>query len=88
MHDVRVALDHHALGDLHAAGGGDAADVVAPEIDQHHVLGALLRIGEQFLGDAASASGVAPRGRVPAIGRSVTVSPASRTRISGDAPTT
>jgi hypothetical protein len=37
---------------------------------------------------ASSASRVAPRGRVPAIGRSVTVSPSLRTRISGDAPTT
>ena len=29
-----------------------------------------------------------PRGRVPAIGRSVILSPATRTMISGDAPTT
>ena len=61
------------LGDLHAAGARDAADVVAPEVDQHHVLGALLRVGEQLALDRESSSGVAPRGRVPAIGRSVTL---------------
>ena len=32
---------------------------------------------------ASSSSGVLPRGRVPAIGRSVTLSPSRRTRISG-----
>ena len=37
---------------------------------------------------AASSAGVAPRRRVPAIGRTVTVSPSSRARISGEAPTT
>ena len=35
------------------AGFGDAADVVAAEVDQHDVLGALLRIGQQFLGERA-----------------------------------
>ncbi len=32
-----------------AAGGADPAEVVAAEVDQHDVLGALLRIGQQFL---------------------------------------
>ena len=31
----------------------DPAEVVAAEVDQHHVLGALLRVGEQRLGLAA-----------------------------------
>ena len=31
----------------------DPAEVVAPEVDEHHVLGALLRVGEQRLGLAA-----------------------------------
>jgi hypothetical protein len=49
----------------------DAADIVAAEIEQHQMLGALLGIGEQravlrVLG------AVLPRGRVPAIGRIVT----------------
>ena len=38
--------------------------------------------------DASSSSGVAPRLRVPAMGRIVTSFPNTRTRISGDAPTT
>ena len=48
MHDVAVALDEEAVGHLHRADLGDAADVVAAEIEQHQMLGALLRIGEQF----------------------------------------
>ena len=48
VHDVAVALDEEAVGHLHRADLGDAADVVAAEIEQHQVLGALLRIGEQF----------------------------------------
>ena len=35
---------------------------------------------------AASCSGVAPRGRVPAIGRRVTSPSSTRTRISGELP--
>ena len=49
VHDVAVALDEELVGDRHAADLGDAADVVAAEIEQHQVLGALLRVGEQFV---------------------------------------
>ena len=49
MHHVAVALDEKLIGDGHAADLGDAADIVAPEIEQHQMLGTLLRIGEQFL---------------------------------------
>ena len=49
MHDVAVALDEELVGDLDGADLGDAADVVAAEVEQHQVLGALLRIGEQLL---------------------------------------
>ena len=52
MHDVRIALDLHVLGDLDAAGDGDAAGVVAPEIEQLQMLGALFRVGQQFVGQA------------------------------------
>ncbi len=48
MHDMAVALDHELLAHLHRTGLGNAADIVAAEIDQHHVFGALLRIGQQF----------------------------------------
>ena len=48
VHHVRVALDREGLGHLDAAGLGDAADVVARQVDQHQVLGALLRVGAQL----------------------------------------
>ena len=47
VHDVRIALDHEALGHLDAADRGDPADVVPAEVEQHDVLGDLLRVGEQ-----------------------------------------
>jgi hypothetical protein len=73
VHDVAVALDGKGLGHLDAAGLGDAADVVARQVDQHHVLGALLGVGQQFGLGSLVGSGVAPRGRVPASGRMVTL---------------
>ena len=48
VHHVAEPLDGEALGDAHAAELGDAADVVAAEVEQHQVLGALLRVGEQL----------------------------------------
>ena len=51
MHDVAVALDEETVGDFHRADLGDAADIVAAEIEQHQMLGALLGIGEQFGGE-------------------------------------
>ena len=66
----------------------DAAEVVAPEVDEHHVLGALLLVGEQALGDRASSAASAPRGRVPAIGRVETWRPVTVSSGSGDAPAT
>ena len=48
MHHVAVSLDVHQLGDLDGAGLGDTPEIVAPEIHQHHVLRALLRVGEQL----------------------------------------
>ena len=47
VHDVRVVLDRHQRLDRHAAVLADAAEVVAAEVDEHHVLGALLLVGEQ-----------------------------------------
>ena len=40
---------------------GHAADVVAAQIDQHHVLGPLLGIGQQFLGQPAVFFVASPR---------------------------
>ena len=45
---MRIALNHHLVGQAHAAGLADAANVVAPQVDQHQMLGALFRIGQQF----------------------------------------
>ncbi len=53
MHDVGVVLDDELFGDLDTADLGDAADIVAPEIEQHQMLGALLGIAEQFGGKLA-----------------------------------
>ena len=83
---------HHLVGDLDRADLRDPADVVARKVDQHQVLGALLGIGEQFLLERERPPrGVAPRRRVPAIGRTVILRAGVRswrTRISGEAPTT
>ena len=49
VEDVRVGLDDHVLVDADRAVLADAAEVVAAEVDQHHVLGALLRVVEQRL---------------------------------------
>ena len=51
VHDMAVALDRHHVGELHRTDLGDAADVVATEVDEHDVLGPLLRVGEQTLGE-------------------------------------
>ncbi len=48
MHHLAVALDEELVGDLDGADLGDAADIVAAEVEQHQVLGALLRIGQQL----------------------------------------
>src|SRR3989454_2362471 len=42
MHHVREAVDTHELAHADRARTRDSADVVAREIDEHHVLGALL----------------------------------------------
>ena len=48
VHDVTVALDRAIGIDAHAARGRDPAEIVARQIDQHHVLGIFLGIGEQL----------------------------------------
>ena len=45
---MRIALHLHQPVDADGAGPRDAADVVAAEVDQHHVLGALLQVAEQL----------------------------------------
>ena len=48
VHDVAVAADLHELHHLDRARPADPAQVVAAEVDQHHVLGPLLGIGQQL----------------------------------------
>ena len=50
MHDVGVALDEHQPVHFHAAEVADPAHIVAAQVHQHHVLGALLLIVEHLLG--------------------------------------
>ena len=68
MHDVRVPLDLHDVRELDRAVIGDPADIVATQVHEHDVLGPLLGIGEQFLGQRAilglgAASPAGPRQR-------------------------
>jgi len=87
VHDVRVALDAHDLGDLDGAGGGHAPDVVAPEVDEHDVL-ARSWDREELARSCASSSGVAAARAGPASGRTSILPWSSRTRNSGEAPVT
>jgi hypothetical protein len=85
MHDVRVALDDELLGHLDRAGNRDAADVVATEIEEHDVLGALLGIGEQAAASSRLLRAWRPRQCVPAIGRTV-ITPSSRRTMTSATP--
>src|SRR6516165_9203649 len=48
VHDLAVALNEELVCHFDGAYLGNPADVVAAEIEQHEVLGALLGIGEEF----------------------------------------
>ena len=50
VHDVGEALDRTELDDPDGARLADPAEVVAAEVDQHHVLGALLLVADQLGG--------------------------------------
>ncbi len=64
MHDVGIVFEEELVGDLHRAGLGDAADIVAPEVEEHEVLGQFLGIGEEFCGQL----GIAGRRRAALAG--------------------
>ena len=59
-----VTLEHHQLVHLLGAERHDPADVVAGEVDEHHVLGPLLRVLGQLGGHAP----VVVLGAAPAAG--------------------
>ena len=52
MHNVRVALDEHEAVDFDAAELAYAAYVVAAQVDQHHVFGALFLVVHHFVGES------------------------------------
>ena len=58
---MAVTLDHHDVRQLDRAVTGDAPHVVAPQVDQHDMLGPFLGIGQQFLGQTPSSSSSRPR---------------------------
>ena len=70
MVHVGIRLDAHEFIDAHAARLAHPAEIVALQIDEHHVLGALLRMrGELGHLGAHRRPGLRLRGRVPAMGR-------------------
>jgi hypothetical protein len=46
VHHVAVAFDEKLIRDIDGTNGGNAADIVAAEIEKHQVLGALLGVGK------------------------------------------
>ena len=64
VHDLREALDDHELGRPDRPRRAHAAEVVAGEVDEHRVLGPLLRVGEELV----LVQPVAQLGRAPRAG--------------------
>ena len=56
---VAVALDLHVLADRHGPGAATRPRSLRPEVDEHHVLGALLRVALELLGEEVVLAGVA-----------------------------
>ena len=46
--DVGKPLDDHQVVDVDGARSGDATNVIAAQVHKHHVLGALLRVSQEF----------------------------------------
>ena len=49
VHHVAVTLHGKRLGNFYAANLGNSANIIARQIDQHHVFGAFLRVVDQLL---------------------------------------
>ena len=47
MHHVAIALDYHYVGDLNGAIFRNAAHIIPPKIDEHHMLGPFLFICQE-----------------------------------------
>ena len=89
VHDVAVEAHVHAAPSRRTVPGrAHAADVVAAQVDQHHVLGPLLGIGQQLLRQALVLGRVvAARARAGDRAQSPRARRSTFTSISGDAPT-
>ena len=84
MHHVREAVDAHELLHTDRSPARDAADVVAREIDEHHMLGALLSMAQRGL--VRRVLGVIGAARPRARDRMHHDLPPRRANGSGDAP--
>ena len=92
---VRVAFHRHQLVHLDAAGHAHAAEVVAFEVDQHHVFGAFLGVADQVADARRVVVAVEARARAgdgPGLDHGLPVldpgSPRTDTSRSGEALTT
>ena len=64
MHDMTVTFDCKTVSDFDAAARRDPAHIVAPEVEQHQVLGPFLRVGQQrFFGSPIGLLARAARAR-------------------------
>ena len=84
---MAVALERQHLVDVQRAEVDDPPHVVAGQVDQHDVLGHLLRVLAELGADPSVLLVGLPRQRVPAIGREMTRSSRSCTIGSGEQPT-
>jgi hypothetical protein len=48
MHDMRVTLNNHLLGQLNGPRFSDTSDIITPKVDQHQVLSDLLGIIQRW----------------------------------------
>ena len=88
VHHVRVAFDDHQFFDLHRAVLADSSEIVAAEIDQHDVFGALLFVGEQLSCERfVFCFSSSPRAACPQWDDIELHGPRILTSISGDEPT-
>ena len=60
VHDMGETLHVHIAFHAHAAGPRHAPQIVAPQIDQHHMLGLFLGVGAQFGGQPRVFQIIAP----------------------------
>ena len=87
VHDVRIALECHELRDPHRTIFADAAEIVAPEVHQHDVLGSFFLVAFELFCHAKVFVFVRPAGSRARDRVRSAFRPSTRTSISGDEPT-